>query len=313
MLDVHTQNSQMFYQRGSYLQSLQQANQALKLDEDHTGMRIIRGFCLTKIGDARETEEQLEESLDAFEQLKQDGAEDYRVWMGAGEAHLARALQHERVVARIDRRLSSDFLTPEARENEQAQREAEQEGVERHLALAEENLRAVLDMPLHEDEAYALIELVVVIDRQGGREEEAVTLARRAVDQIVQSIDLTRERLNKTVQLVPSKKLEMQRRVEEQLDKERQLRDIIVTIERNRGSTQRALEELAALEERQLMMPTHHALRADLYEDVGMWTEALAAWETFLRLRAGSHGYDDVAAEAYDHIETLQGRIASQR
>lgn len=313
VLEVHTQNSQMFYQQGSYMQSLQQANQALTLDQDHMGMRVIRGFCLTKIGAAREAEEQLDQSLEVFEQLKDDDVVDYRAWLGSGEAHLARAMQHERVIKRIDRRLASDFLTPEARTSELAQREREAAAAKQHLEVAEADLRHVLAMPLHQDETYAMMELVVVLDRQGGRDDETGALARRAVDQIVQSIDLTRERLNKTLQIVPSKKLEMQRRIEDQLDKERQLRDIIIGIELDRGSTQRALAELSAIEERQLMRPGHHATRAELYEQLGMWTEALAEWETFLRLRAGQHGYDDVAAESYDRIESLQARIASQR
>lgn len=45
VLDVHQQNSQMYFQSGSWLQAMHQANMALALDEDLVGMRLIKGHC----------------------------------------------------------------------------------------------------------------------------------------------------------------------------------------------------------------------------------------------------------------------------
>jgi hypothetical protein len=224
---------------------------------------------------------------------------------------MMRALRHQQQLERIERRLASDFLTDDGREFESEQLEQEREERKRNLEVAEDDLRHVLQFSLHADNTYALMDLVVVLNMQGTRSDESSAVARRTIDLLVQGIELTRETLNNTLRLSPSKKVDLQRRVEENLEKERQLRQVLVAIEFERGSYQRCLDELAALEERQLMAFADHQLRAEIYESIGMLPDALDELEVFLRLRARNTEYDDVARETLRRIDELQEKIAA--
>lgn len=312
VLSLHLQNSTMFFQRGSYRQSMHQADMALNLDSSHVGMRIIKGFCLTKLGAMQGTVDGIDEAIELFDDLKHGaGSDDYRTWLGSGEAHMTRALRHQQQLERIERRLMSDFLTDEARKFESDQYDLEHEEREDNLEVAEHDLRRVLQFPLHSDNTYAMMDLVVVLNMRGTRDDESGAIARRTIELLVQGIELTRETLNDTLRLSPTKRVDLQRRVKEDLEKERQLRQVLVAIEFERGSYQRCLDELAALEERQLMDLTDHQLRADIYESIGMLPDALDELEVFLRLRARDAKFDDVARETLRRIDELQEKIAA--
>lgn len=224
---------------------------------------------------------------------------------------MTRALRHQQQLERIERRLMSDFLTDEARKFESDQYDLEHEEREDNLEVAEHDLRRVLQFPLHSDNTYAMMDLVVVLNMRGTRDDESGAIARRTIELLVQGIELTRETLNDTLRLSPTKRVDLQRRVKEDLEKERQLRQVLVAIEFERGSYQRCLDELAALEERQLMDLTDHQLRADIYESIGMLPDALDELEVFLRLRARDAKFDDVARETLRRIDELQEKIAA--
>lgn len=312
VLTVHLQNSTLFFQQASYRQALHQANMALVLDEHHMGMRIIKGFCLTKLGATQGTEAELDQALEIFDDLKPGrGGKDYRTWLGSGEAHMARALKHQQALERIERRLKSDFLTEEGRESELEKAADEAEGKSEQLLLAEEDLRKVLDFPLHHDNTYALLDLIVTVNMAGDRPDESVALCRRAIDLLVEGIQLTRETLNDGIRLSPSKKVDLQQRVDESLGKERQLRQILVSIDFARGSYQRCLDEIGSLEERQLITASDHLLRADIFEKLGMLPDALDELDVFLRMRSRLTDYDGVASETLRRIDALRAKIAA--
>lgn len=312
ILSLHLQNSTLFFQQGSYRQAMHQANMALIMDESHIGMRIIKGFCLTKLGAAQGTVTEIDTAIEIFDDLKPGaGGDDYRTWLGSGEAHMARALRHQQAVERIGRRLASDFLTEDGRELELEQAESEAEQKTRHLNRAERDLRRVLTFPRHADNTYALLDLIVTVNMQGGRDDESAVLCRRVIELLVEGIELTRETLNDGIRLSPSKKVDLQQRVTDSLDKERQLRQILVTIEYGRGSYQRCLEVLGTLEERQLMSAADHLLRADIYEKIGMLPDALDALDVFLRIRSRSVAFDEVAGEILRRSDELRAKIAA--
>jgi hypothetical protein len=312
VLSLHLENSTMFFQQGSYLQSMHQADMALSLDDDHVGMRIIKGFCLTKLSTIQGTVSGLDEAIELFDDLKHGaGEEDYRTWLGSAEARLSRALRNRQQGEVIQRRLESDFLSEEGREAESEQLELEQEDQARNLSVAEFDLRRVLRFPLHADNTYALMDLIVVLNMDTARQDESVSVAKRTIDLLVEGIELTRETLNDFIRLSPTKKVSLQQRVETSLDKEQQLRQIIVAIEFERGSYQRCLDELAALEERQLMAFSDHQLRAEIYESIGMLPDALDELQVYLRLRARTYEFDDVARDTLQRIDELRARIAA--
>jgi tetratricopeptide (TPR) repeat protein len=310
-LTVHEQNSQDFYQRGHYDQALHQADMALKLDGDRVGMRLVKGFCLTKLGRLRREPGQVDEAIAVFRELVDGGGEtDYRSFLGAGQANLTRALLHEDEMGRIQRRLASDFLSESGRKDEEATLARESEARDARLHEAERMLRRALAFENQAENPYVLIEMVLVLNTEGDHEDEAIDLAHRAVAMLQESTRLTRNTLSKNLNLEPRGQVALQRRIDENLGKEQQLRDIVLTIEFNRGAWQACLDELDALEERQLITPAQVLTRAGIYEQMGMLDDAIADLEAYLRLRARSSDYDEVAQSVYDRIVALRARTA---
>lgn len=309
VLDIHQQNSQLYFQNGSWMQALHQADMALGLEPDLVGMRLVKAHCLARLGTGRDVLAQLDEALALFTDLRTgDGEDDYRAWLGAGQAHLARARLLSIRGERIERRLASDFLTPEGRRDEQADFDATLAARASDLEQAERCLRHVLDQPLQQDNLFALIDLVLTLSELGGRDDEVLLHARRAAGLLVDAIELTRENLARNLKLSPRQQLDLQQRVEDDLSNEVLLRDIVITLEYNRGSSQRCLEEYAALEARGLMRPYHHFNRALVLENQGLWAQALADVQAFLRLQAKDGAYDAQVEQAFarqEHLEAL--------
>jgi len=310
-LSLHQRNSQEFYNKGSYLQARQQAEMALVFDEDSVGMRLMLGFCLVKLGKSRAEPAMLDQAIDIFDDLRSsDGDEDYRVWLGAGQAHLARALAYEDEMGVHDRRLASDYLDAQGRVAEQRQLERVRIARNEQLALAERTLARVFTFDLQKDNTYALIEMVLVLNTIGGRELDALSMAQRAIDQLMQSNTLTQTTLQKNINLSESGKLLLERRVADNLDKEQQLRSIIATIEYNRGELQSALAELDMLDQRQLMKAVHFQMRGTIHEQLGQLDLAVADYQRFLKLRAPDQAFDEIAGQTFDRIDDLVRRGA---
>lgn len=311
-LSVHQQNSQDFYQRGYYLQALHQADMALQLDADLVGMRLLKGFCLTKLGRLREDPAVVEQALAIFDDLVSGaGQDDYRSWLGAGQAQLARALLHDAQIARIERRLRSDFLSADGRREEETALAAERAARERRLGQAERHLRRAREVVDQGEDPYVLIELALALNSRGGHDDEVIALSAEAIGQLQESTRLARNTLQKSGNLHARGKLALQRRIDENLEKEQKLRDIVLTIQFNRGAWQACLSELAALDERQLLSADQVLLRAGVHEQIGMLSEAMADLEFWLRLRARtSHEYDDVTAQVYTRLDELRSRLA---
>lgn len=311
-MNLHYENSRDFHSRGSWLQALDQANKALLLDEDLLAMQLIRGDCLVKLGKQRDDATMMDEGVALLQALCDEaGDESHSVWLALGRAHVARSLMHDLETGRIERRLQSDFLDDVGRAEEQAWLEIEREAAVQHLVDAEAALRTVLEFELQKDNLDAIVDLVIVLNRQGGREDEALVLAQRAVDLLIESSALTRRMLQNNQGLSSEGKLALQRRVDANLDKEWQLRDIIITIEFNRGALQAALQQLDAVEARQLMRAEQHLNRAGIHEQLHNDELAVADLEAFLKARARVADFDAMASEIYDRIERLRARSAS--
>jgi tetratricopeptide (TPR) repeat protein len=310
-LSLHQRNSQEFYNKGSYVQARQQAEMALSFDEDSVGMRLMQGFCLVKLGTASRDSQLLDQAVQVFEGLRaSEGDDDYRVWLGSGQAHLARALAYEDEMGVHERRLASDYLDADGRAAAQQQLDEGRRRRDEQLALAERTLARVFTFELQKDNTYALIEMVLVLNTLGGRELDALSMAQRAVDQLLQSNALTQATLQKNVHLSESGKLLLERRIAENLDKEQQLRGIVATIEWNRGELQSALTELDTLQERQLMRAVHYQMRATIHEQLGNLDAAVTDLQAFLKLRAPEREFDEVAVATFDRIDELVARGA---
>ncbi len=310
---LHQRNSQEFYNKGSYVQAVQQAEMALSFDEDSEGMRLMRGYCLTKLGETRNEVVLLDEAIRTLEDLRGTASDkNYRVWLGIGQAHLARAMLSDGEIGRIQWQLSSEFLDDEGRQAESRKLVAERTGRKKHLSEAEHALKKVLDFDLQADNTYALIELALVLNLQGERETEALDYSARAVEQLMQSNQVTNNTLQETHNLSPSFELSLERRIEDNLQKERQLRDAMAHIHYSLGDHEAALEAINGIEQRQLMQAGHYEFRATLHELLLMLDEAVSDLETFLKLRAQNVDFDDVASQTFDRIDKLVGRGATR-
>lgn len=306
-LDVHQTSSQEFYNANRLPQALQQAEKALELDADHEGMRLIKGFCLMRMGKAFANAEQLDKSIELFDDLRGGSSSaNYRAWLGSGQAHFARALLHAEEALKIDRRLASDFLDDAGRERESAWLAAQREGQETHLSRSESALREALALDNQELNLWALIELALVLNTRTGHEDEAAQLTRSALEQLRQQDELTRRNLNRNASLSSSKSLQLEQRMEDNAARERELRDMLATLEYNRGALQAALEQFDILEEHQLMTAVQYYNRSAVYERLGMHTEAADDLEEFLSQRAVDVEYDDVAREIFARIRELR-------
>jgi len=312
-LDVFTENAQTYYDRGLYPRALHSAERALEIDDDLTGMRLVKAMSLLKIGQANRRDALVEQSLELFDDMLDTwgGEDDFRVHLGAGQAHLARALRHVEVVDRIEGRLKASFLDAEGRAEEERLRARQASLRDEHLARAETHLRTVLQDEGQKDNVYALIDLVLVLATQGGRDDEVVAHGRRALELLAESNRVTQAQLDNLTKLSSEGRLSLERRIASNLEKERRLRDLIATIHYNRGDHVAFLDEIAALEARGLATDAHYYNRAGVYQKEGQYSEAVRDLEQCLRMRARRLSYetDTLAPEIFSRIDELKARV----
>jgi tetratricopeptide (TPR) repeat protein len=310
------ENSLGAYDRGEYVRALHQANMALSLEEDDTPMQLIKGFCLLKLGKATGNGPMVEESLSIFKELEDsgDGDDDFRVYLGLGSAHVARALQYDREMPPVERRLGSEFLSKEGRVAEQKRLDSMRAKRLDHLKRAERDLRTVLAFELQKDNLFATVDLVVALNSLGGRDIEAMALSEKALALLDESNRFTRNSLDRNTRLSASARINLQRQLEGNREKEMLLRDIIATIAYNLGDMDGFLTQLAQMERRDMIGEVQLFNRAAVYEQTGDYEAAATDLEAFLRLRVRRMEYeqDQLAPEIFQRIEDLRARHAEQ-
>jgi tetratricopeptide (TPR) repeat protein len=300
------------YDRGDYLQSLHQANMALELDEGDPIMGLVKGFCQLKLGKMANNPVVIDESLNTFEDVADELDDDFRVYLGLGGAHLARALLSDREIAQMERRLESEFLSPESRDAEMKRLTQERDLQHEHLVESERNLRRVLDFELQKENLYALVDLVLTLDAQGGRDDEAVLVADRALKVNDESTRFTQAALDNNKSLSPGARIDLARRIEANGDRERLLRDLVATVEFNRGNYDGFLAQMEILEQRGLLDEVQLHNRAEVREQLGQYDAAADDLQAMLRMRVRRLNYDQdtLAPEIFQRIEALKARHA---
>lgn len=310
------ENSLGAYDRGEYVRALHQANMAIGLVEDDVPMQLIKAFCLLKLGKASGNGPMVEESIRIFAELEDggEGDEDFRVHLGLGSAHVARALQYDREIPPVERRLESEFLSKDGRVAEQKNLDGMRARRLDHLRKAEKQLRRVLAFELQGQNVFATVDLVVTLNSLGGREAEAVDLSDKALSLIDESNRFTRNSLDRNTRLSPSSRINLQRQLEANREKELLLHDIVATIAYNRGDHDAFLERIALMEELGLAGEVQFYNRAAVHEQAGDYEAAVRDLESFLRLRVRRMDFeaDEMAPEIFERIESLRARHAEQ-
>jgi tetratricopeptide (TPR) repeat protein len=313
-LDVHKANASDFFSRSDYQRALQQANKALTLDPSDATMELVRAHCLLRIGSATKNAVLLDESLAAFEEMRDQWPDDDRSELGLGSAHLARALALDGEIAHSETRMESEFLSDAGRQAEQDRITAAQEARVAHLRDAETSLREVLSHPLQKDNPIAVTDLVLVLHTQGGRDDEALPLADQALRLLDENTSINQTKLEKNTRLAPAAKLELDQQIKNNKEKELSLRDLLATAALQRGDTDGFLEQMQLLEQRGLLDEVQYWNRAGVYEKLGRLDLAVADLESYLRLRSrrfASYEQDDRAPEVFRRIEALRERQAA--
>ena len=303
------------YDRGDFLQSLHQANQALELDDGDPIVHLVKGFCQLKLGKAASNPVMIDDSLVTFEGVAGDLDQDFRVFLGLGGAHLAQGLLAEREIQRMQTNLESAFLSAESRMAEARRLETELERQHQHFVEAEAALRRVLDFQLQKDNLYALVDLVLAIDAQGGRDDEALVFANHALDVNDESTRFTQAALDNNKSLSPGSRIDLSRRIEANTDRERLLRDLIATVEFNRQNYVGFLEQMDILEARGLLDEVQLHNRSTVHEQLGQYDAAADDLQAMLRMRVKRLSYDQdrLAPEIFARIEQLKARHAESQ
>jgi tetratricopeptide (TPR) repeat protein len=311
-LSLYRENSVNYYDRGEYLAALQQAGKALQIDPGLEPMQLVKGLCQLKLGQSQNNVTMIDESLATFEALRSRGVGpvDFRVNFGIGSANLARALEHDKEIDRIRRRLGSEFITEDGREEEEARLADEEEARALCLERAEKALRTVLADERQKDNTYVLLDLVLVLNCDPGREDGALELAERTLTLLQAESRQTQTNLTRNAKLSASAKIDLQQRVTNNDDKELALRDLIATIRLRHGDTTGFLEQMRLLEERGLIDEVQYWNLAEVHEQLGMYDEAIGDLESFLKLRARRMSYeqDDRAPEVFQRLEALRAK-----
>ena len=323
MLDLHRQNAVTYFDAGSYVQALSQADRALALDDELEDMRLVRGFCLLKLGRARGNVALVDEALVIFQELqpgwlptwlggggKTDPNKAFRVQHGLGKAHLARALMHDEAVDALEKRRNSPYLSGAERPADEARRQREAEQRDEHLVDAVRALQKVLEDP-RADTAYARIDMVLALNAMGGREQEVLTHGEKALEQLAES-NRTWRKIARNPNLSPAAALDADLQVDQNIEKERMLRDLLATVHFNRGDIPAYLAELDRMQARNVMTAVQFYNRAGIHEESGRYPEAISDLESFLRLRARYLDYeeDDMADETFRRIDALRSKLA---
>ena len=300
------------YDRGDYLQSLHQADMALELDDGDASMSLVKGFCQLKLGKAANNPVVIDEALNSFEDVSDELDDDFRVYLGLGGAHLARALLADRDIAQMERRLESEFLSPQSREAETKRLTQEREQQREHLVESERNLRRVLAFELQKENLYALVDLVMTLDEMGGRDDEAIAVATRALKVNDESTRFTQAALDNNKSLSPGARIDLSRRIESNGDRERLLRDLVATVEFNRRNYDAFLEQMQILEQKGLLDEVQLHNRATVFEQLGQYDAAADDLHAMLRMRVRRLNYDQdqLAPEIFQRIEALKARHA---
>jgi len=311
---LYRENSQSYYDRGSYPQALHQANQALAIEPDDENMRLIKAFCLIKIGNLTNNSILLDESISIFDEIldTSTGRDDFRASMGLGSACLARAFEHDREILRIQKRLQSDFIAASSRQEDEEALRDELAVREELLLRGEAALRRVLADPLQKDNSFAMVDLVLTLNALGNRDDESVPLAIRALEQLDASTHYTQSQIQKNFKLSATSKVDLEQRIANNREKEVMLRDLVATVSYNRGDTEAFFGQMDILEQRKLMGEIQYFNRADVNEQLGNFAAAADDLEKFLRLRVKRLSYedDDMAPAVFRRIEVLRARAA---
>src|SRR4029450_12504294 len=117
----------------------------------------------------------------------------------------------------------------------------------------ERNLRRVLEFELQKENLYALVDLVLTLDEMGGRDDEALAVAERALKVNDESTRFTQAALDNNKSLSPGARIDLARRIEANGDRERLLRDPVATVEFNRRNYDAFLAQMQILEQKGLL------------------------------------------------------------
>lgn len=101
--DDHYNNARFYLKSKDYARSMDQVDRGLRVDPEHYGLTLLRGWLHTLQG--RRDPQQFEQAIASFDELRgmRSGGHDYRLWLLSGEAHQGLYQWHRRAAAQLRR------------------------------------------------------------------------------------------------------------------------------------------------------------------------------------------------------------------
>ena len=149
----------------------------------------------------------------------------------------------------------------------------------------------------------------------GGRDDEAIAVAERALKVNDESTRFTQAALDNNKSLSPGARIDLARRIESNGDRERLLRDLVATVEFNRRNYEGFLAQMQVLEQKGLLDEIQLHNRSTVREQLGQYDAAADDLQAMLRMRVRRLDYDQdqLAPEIFQRIEALKARHGEPR
>ncbi len=279
-LAVYQQNAQFYYDRGRFVNSEQQARQALELESGDEKSNLILGWSLLKQNERqklRMAQVQFHECLGFW---FTDNEFEYKAHLGLGLTNQALIQLVQQDIVDIDRGLNDPNapISPDEAERLSERREDKEDVLEDLFAEAEWAFEETLERNPDNPQAINGLSQVYVLQ---GRFDEAITRLDRYL-KLAQSSREYWERRLEIGRLSVDTERELRDKVDGNLRKEENVRDMLSNIYYDQGRFDLALAEVDRCLAIDPEDARYHVTRAQCLERLERYREAIDSLERYL-------------------------------
>jgi len=300
-LNDYKLNSKNYYTQGKYLQAIDQCRKGLAIDEDDYSLNLELGMALYyHSAQLKDRTERMRYLFGALEQLEATdslrwffGEDDYRVHLSLGMVHYRIATEYRRQLVDLERRLANVRSAPAASEEESDEIEESIESIEDSIAecddgvddeidLAEDHFLKVLSYERQRENIDAILYLGQIYTYVANF-PEAVEYLSLGLDLLERSTGFISRRLESEDTMDASERLFFETRLEENMNKEKDLRGILANALGRLERHEERLEQFQLLHERGMLDGALSYNKALAERDLGRYPEAIIDFNRFIR------------------------------
>ncbi len=294
-LNTFKYNSKKFYEDGQFQRAENACRRGLDLDPDDLSLRQVLAFSLLRQGSAP----QVAESVVQFEECLDLENDDYRSYLGLGEAQFQLGLLWSNRIAalRVDEK-----MTPDEREDEIARAESGRDGA---YAGSEAALKTVLESTRGRDNVVAqstLARLYAILERF----QESADVLRTMNATLARSRELRTEQIDP--ETIPEDRRALFARMLTQLrDQEVEGLGLLAAVAAKMKHWDEVISVYARVELLDAMQPADYYNRARAFEGLRSRDAAVLNYETFVRKAAGQGAaFSEAVGEAMRRAAQLR-------